>query len=438
MGRLILLLWPIALIDILLGQSALSLLGAAVLAGYIAVGIGRSHAGNIALALGAVIAALAVVWADGTPAVLVSAFSTSLVFAAFVPAAHLLRTVAEQDRRVLRFKECFAQEQAEARAGWLLIGSNMLGSVLTVGAVAVLAPTFAKVSEQQRRRRDAAATVAGTALALTWSPFFVAMAVISSFLPAVPLWSAMLLGLGLTTAGLALGLLMMGVPAPLATTMRALRALGGFLPLIAIAGGAVILLRLSGTLSTLQAACLAMPPLCMVLIASGPGKPLDILTRIIDTLRRTFARLGGIGAEVGIVALAFALGTVLRGSPTVAALIDASNLASIPPSLIILFIPAAMIVAGMLSMHPIVSASLILSIFAEHHVGLSDIALMGATLVGWSAAAMLSVSGLLLMITTSISDVPRGQLILGSNALFAPSYALVSAVLLILLNQMAV
>lgn len=438
MRRLILILWLIAEIDILTGPSLLSLYGAALMLVYVAAGIARSHHVNIALALIILITALVVVWADNNPTELSRAFAASLVFAAFVPSAHLLRTVAETDPRVLRFKDRLAQASDETRPGWLLIGSNMLGSVLTIGAVAVLAPTFADVTENQQRREDAISTVAGTALALTWSPFFVAMAVISSFVSSVPLWVAMPLGLVLAMVGLGTALLVMRVPDPCGTTLRAVRALSGFLPLVGIAGGSVILLRFSGSFSTLQAACIAMPPLCCILIATRSSTAKEAARRVNNVFTVTYDRLDNIGAEVGMVALAFALGIILRDSPTVENLIAATGLGTLPPSFVIVFIPAVMIVTGMLSVHPIVSASLMLSIFSDRHEGLSDLALMGATLVGWSAAAMLSFSGLLLMMTTSLSEVSRGNLIMGRNALLAPTYAGISAILLILLNWILV
>ncbi|WP_436640790.1 hypothetical protein [Microbaculum sp. FT89] len=435
MERLILLIWPIALIDALVGRSVLTTIGGAILAVYLVASLATARPANRILALMILAAATGVATVDGRLAAIPEAFSETLVLAAFVPSAHLLRSVAESDQRVRRFRDLLGDADPGARPAWLLVGSNLLGSVLTVGAVAVLSPVFADRSQPSLRRNDAVSVVAGTALALTWSPFFVAMAVVSSFLPDVPLWAAILMGLGLSALGLAITLVLLRTPKPLRTAARAAGALRGFVPLIAIAGLAVVLLRLSGDLSTLAAACVTMPPLCALLVVTRAQSVREGARQIPEVLRYTAQRIRNIGAEVGILALAFMLGLVVRSSPAVSDAVAASGLAHAPGLLILFIVPLGMIGAGMLSVHPIVSASLMLAVFSGQNTGVSDLALMGATLVGWSASAMLSFSGLLLMVTTSLGDVPRSQLIFGRNILVALIFATLGALVLALLNR---
>lgn len=434
MGRLILLLWPLALLDILFDLPAMTWAASALFAVYLGAALWRATLVNRLLALAIALAAVLVALADGAPEGLADAFSRTLVFAAFVPSAQLLRTVAERDHRVLAFRERLQGIDHRSRPAWLLVGANLLGSVLAIGSVAVLSPVFADPVEPTARREDAVSAVAGTALALTWSPFFVALAVVASYLPQVPLWEVIVMGVALSSVGILLALVMLRTPAPLRTAMRALMALRSFVPLVVVAGLTVVLLRATGELSSLEAACFAIPILAALLVlvrTLGTGR-LGEETRSI--VAGTVARITDLGADVGVVALAFMLGLVLHGSPLVETLVAASGLGTLPPVAILFLVPLGMIATAMLCVHPIVSASVMLALFAGRHPGLADVVLMGAVLVGWAASAVVAFSGLLLMVTMTFGDFTRRQLVLGRNIVFAPAFAALSALLLAALN----
>lgn len=437
MGGLILLLWPLALLKILLGGGLAGTLGAGLFVLYLALAAVTTGWANRALAAAILAAALSVAALDDAWLGLWRALEDALIFAAFVPAAHMLRSAAERERRVLSFRERFLAAPPRMRPAWMLIGSNVLGSVLTIGAVAVLSPVFAQRPDAADPRESALAAVAGVALALTWSPFFVAMAVISDFLPAVPLWRAILLGMALSALGLALALAAMRTPAPLRTAARALRALSDFLPLVAIAGAALVTLRSLGGYSTLEAGCLALPPLCALLVAAGGGPARRRLSDLRSVAEATRGRLQGVGAEVAVVALAYVLGLMVRASPSISHAVDAAGLDALPGLAILFAIPFGMIAASMLSIHPIVSASLLLAVFAGRHEGVGDLALMGAALTGWASAAMVSYSGLLVMVTAGMGAVGRGQIILSRNLLLAPGFSACAALFLAAVDRAA-
>lgn len=433
--RLILILWPLALADMIVGTSWLSLVLGGVFAIYLIASLRTAHLGDRLFAIAVTGLALLILTLDRRLADLPAIFARTVVFAAFVPSAQFLRSLAESDLRVARYRDALQQQPQSARPIWLLIGSAVLGSVMTVGAVAILSPLFADLCDEDSRREDAVAALTGTALAINWSPFFVAMAVVTAFFPMVPFWQAVSVGLGLSFLGLFLAFAMLRVANPFVTGIRAMRALGGFVPMICVAGLMVVLLRVEGGFSTLEAGCLAIPPLGLLLVATGARSRSEARTRIKHTLQVTRMRIKRVGLEIGIVALAFMLGLVLRDSPTVDALVMYLQLDGIPGPLLLLLIPAAMIVSGLLAVHPIVSASLLMALFAGNHSGVSDLALLGATLAGWSAAAMLSYSGLLMMVTTSVTAVPRSRLILSRNTLFGPAFALAAALLLATLDR---
>lgn len=93
-----------------------------------------------------------------------------------------------------------------------------------------------------------------------------------------------------------------------------------------------------------------------------------------------------------------------------------------------------MAAAAMLSIHPIVAASVLLAVFSADSAGVSDLALMGAALLGWSSAAMLSYSGLLVIVATFMFNVRRDELIFGRNMLLALAYAAIATLTLSILD----
>lgn len=434
MDRLILLLWPLALVSFIVDVEWVSFAIAALFAIYVAGSLVRARHSDKVFGAAMIGASATLMALDGNLYGLPGVFAQTVVFAAFVASAQMLRGVSERDPRVDRYRTALTLQSDPARPVWMMVGSSVLGCVMTVGAVAILAPLFAGAEDAGQRRVDAVATLSGTALAVNWSPFFVSIAVVSAFFPQLPLWSLMAVGLTLSVVGMVIALLTLSTEHPIATAGRALNALGGFIPIILVAGLAVTVLRKLGDFSTLQASCLALPPLCVILILTGQGRR-DGFAQLRDVGRATLGRILTIGPDTSVVALAFMFGLVLRDSATVDASVSHLGLAVLPAPLLLAMVPLSMMLLGVLSVHPIVSASLLMSLLADNHGAVSDLALAGATLVGWSAAAMVSYSGLLLMVTASVSAVPRGELILSRNLFVAPLYAITSALLLAALNR---
>ena len=434
MGWLVLVLWPLKLLLILTDWTILGMAGMGLLLLYLLLALVTISWGNRVLCLVLAAAALAVTFVDGNLGGLADSIEGALVFMAFIPTAHFLRNVAKREPRVLYFRERFMDAPMAERPGWLLIGSNVLGSVLTAGSLAVLSPVYTARADATARRSGALAAVAGTALACVWSPFFVAMALISSFLPDVSLWQAILVGLFLSATGLALALAMVGTPTPFKTTLAALRALLRFFPLVLVAGLCVVTLRGITPLSTLEAACLALPPLCLLLIllrGRSAAETVFGLRRIARSTRREF---DGIGGEISVVSFAFILALVMRESPAVGATVAALGITELPGFAILTAVACGTAVAAMLSIHPIVGTSVMLAIFSGGQAPVSDLALMGAALLGWSSAAMLAYSGLLVIMATSMFDVRRDQLIFGRNMVFALAFAAIGTLMLSILD----
>lgn len=431
MGGILLVLWPAEVLRLLLPVPYLAEASAALFVVYLLGALCVGGLGNAVLAVALAASSVALAAVEGW-GLLLEGVEAAVVFAAFLPTIHLLRNVALRDPGLLAYRTSFRGLAPHRRIGWLLVSAHVLGSVLTVGALAVLSPVLPPAASAETRRRAATALVYGVSLAILWSPFFVGMAVVSDFMSQVPLWQPVLLGLAMAASGLVLGLALIGGGGGVRLMVEAVGALRHMLPLIAVAAAAVMVLRTYTSLSTLEAACLVLPPICLGLLALRPP---FARRRALHATRRSLERLG---PEISIVALAFILGVVMRASPLGDAIVGQLLAWHLPAWALIGLIVGGMCLAAAAGLHPMVAASVMLAVFAGTDAGLADLVLMGAVLLGWTCGAMIAVAGLIMIVASSMFAVPRRSLIFGANLRAVLSMAVVGSGLLAGLNAVLV
>lgn len=173
-------------------------------------------------------------------------------------------------------------------------------------------------------------------------------------------------------------------------------------------------------------------------MASDSSRNLSVGDRIEPRARDdrcAIARGRRNGGHIGVVRIS-STGLprwLVRGCGAVAdGIVDAGSGVSV--FAILTLIGCGMAAAAMLSIHPIVAASVLLAVFSADSAGVSDLALMGAALLGWSSAAMLSYSGLLVIVATFMFNVRRDELIFGRNMLLALAYAAIATLTLSILD----
>ncbi|MGM0561214.1 MAG: hypothetical protein ACQETX_09140 [Pseudomonadota bacterium] len=428
MGWMLLVLWPLE-VGRLLFNLTLPGDGAAYLfAAYLLMAVVVANNGNKVLAFFLLLGIALLSLVDGTMGRALLGLQEAMVFAAFVPAVFLLRNLFAQDSRLMEYRGKLERLPPKQQNGMLLVGALTLGSALTVGALAILSPVVPEEAGEARRRAAAFATIFGIALSVLWSPVFVAMAVVSEFMPQIPLWQPILFGLGLALCGCLTALIFLRVPEKGRLTLKALIALRDFVPWVGITAATIVSIRSFTALSTLEAASLTLLPFagCFMLRQSRATQKM--------ALRSTRRSLDALGAEISIVALAFTLGIVMRDSPSVAELVQGVFSPDISAEILIALIVAAMMLAASLGSHPIVAASVLLAIFSTADSELADLTLCGAVLLGWACSAMVAPAGLILIVASGMFGIDRRKLILSSNTLAVLLFAALGVLSLIVLN----
>jgi hypothetical protein len=354
-----------------------------------------------------------------------------LIFAAFIPTLGWLRAAAERSPAIDRSRDLFERMGGRARDAGLQVGAHLLGAVITAGVIGLFAPLVGRDGAAKERAHAAQATVRGMCLAVLWSPCFVGMAVASRLLPEVPLWRAIILGLGFATLGLVLADLLFGLRSP----RRLFGAALAFRPILAplfVGAGSVVLATAATPLSSLEAVLTVLPPLgALWLVSSGVGN-------LRPAVAATWTRLGQMADDLLIIVLAMVLASAIGGNQIVAALLESAAALQPPPPAILAATLAAMVIASFAGLHPMVTISVLVPLVHDlpgQPVGAD--ALMMVALFGWSLGTINSPSSLSIILASTNFRVPLRYLLFDRNLVFVLLFGAVAVVLLSLLNAMA-
>ena len=402
------LVWALVLIRILWRDAPVD--DAATLALGLLFGIGLTRARRQTLALAAVLSLAAVGFAAARDDWWV-----------------VLRTTAERRPETGRTRRLMALLDPRQRTTATLYGANVMGSVLVVGAHAILAPVHDPNAPEPERRRVAIVALRGMGLAGLWSPFWVAMAIGLQHLPEVPLWSVMALGLALAVPALVMGQVMAG--AFQGGTRTALAALVPVVPPVAVAAATVVALTSFTPLRPLEALLLGIPAVC-----AAAQLPLGRVA-VREIVRVSYDRTPSVLGELVIVTCAFVLGRVLVGGlgDLDPALWPGPGMLPAPAIVaIVIVVPAALALVGI---HQIVTITVFLVLFSQVPTGVADLILFQSALVSWSIASMIGLSAISTVAVASFFNVRLERVAFGANLTFGAAIAVLVTAILSVLNE---
>jgi len=428
-------LWALTIVGIFVKHPMFAMATATLLAGFIAASLVTTTWENWLPSVVILAAIVVLVLVDGSWGDVEARLNESLNLLALLGTLQFVRLVAQRDPRMHGFRRQIMAQPLNRRPAWLLLASNLFGSVLGSGSTAALSSTLHIRADMAVRRASAIAVIAGCSLSTAWSPVFVSIAIVTSYAPATPVWQTILVGMGLTVIGMTTALWIIGIERPFRAAGQAVRAAAPLLPLIAAAGLAVVLLSSLG-LNTMEATSLALPPLALVLMLTY-GK--SARSRVYGVARVPRLALLGVArsnGEIAMLALAFVLARLMGTSPAMADAVTAIGIANLPGFLSIPTVAFAILLVAPFGAHPMIVVSIVLAVLAPQDASIPQPFVLAAALLGWSAAAMISFTGFLVVISTRLFDLKRLDMILGSNLKLALIYTLVGTAYLMTLAAM--
>ena len=358
----------------------------------------------------------------GSWVVLWHGIEKAVIFAAFFGTLTLMRATADLRPEIGRARELVEPLSASARTSGLLVGTNVLGTALVVGVMPIFAPIIGQDAPYEARKSAAEACQRGMCLACLWSPFWLAMAMSTEQLPSVPLWQITVLGLLLCALGLTIAQLMYTPDIGLRALGRALRAFSPVLPPVTLAAAAVLALNAITALTTLQCLVIGVPVLCIFGLIS---QSVDHLRRATNQARQS---VGMVRGEIALLSSAFALGKVLEQALQAGGMGDLIIALSPPPFAVISSVVIGMTLLGLVGVHQVVTLTVILVLFGTLPIGVSDLALMQAGLLGWAFSSMTGLSAVSVAAASTMFNVPLERVAYGRNIPFVAVFGLVGIV----------
>ena len=362
------------------------------------------------------LAAVLVLIYGGLPAALAGLRTTPL-FTAFFGTIVLLRVTADQLQQIVNARELFERLKPDHRLGGFLVGTHVLAAVLGPGAFAITAPIVGDSKVEAEHLAAMRACHRGASLAGLWSPFWIAMALSSQYVPGVPLWQIMALGLSMASLALTGSHLLFSRERSLALLWRALRSLQPIVPPVALCVVVVALLSGATVLSTLEALVVGVPALCLATLSAKGRRALG------RTLVLTYRGSADIGNEITILTLSLALGGVVRHVFAETGMTEWIGGFDLSAMAVIALVIGGVTASSLVGVHQIVSLTLLLTVLSNLPVGVAGVVLIESALVSWSCASMVGLSAILVATASAMFRVPPERVILGPNLAFVALFA---------------
>lgn len=384
------------------------------------------HSRILLSALAAVTLIIAAIY--GEWGAILDGIARAAIFPAFLATIVLLRATADQRPEITAARQMFGALDPDRRDSGVVIGTHLIGAVLQVGVFAILAPILGRDAPEEERRNVFTAAIRGMSMVPFWSPFIVGMAVASQYLPAVPLWEIMGLGLILAFFGILFSFLLIDRNRGLTPLIQAMKSLTPIAAPIALTALVVVGTTALTSLTTLEALIVGLPIPCLV----------ALLSLNMGALRRALAQtangLSRIGTETCILAFATTLGMVFEASLPHMGLLSWLTEQEFPAPVIILIVIMTMNIAGLAGVHAIVTGTMLLVIFTSVPTGVADLVLMQALLVGWGLCSGISIGSLSVATGAAMFQMAPTRLVSRENIVFVFVLSMVLADILSVLN----
>lgn len=421
-------LWGLGITKILVSIPVIDALASGLLISFIILSLPRTGWSVRLLCLAMAVAMGVLVHQYDVGGAILDGIARASIFAAFLATIVLLRATADNRPETDTARQAFSNLPAEGRGGGIIVGAHIIGAILQVGVFAILAPIVGRDTPSAERRQIFLVAARGMALVPFWSPFIVAMALATEYLPAVPIWQIIILGMFLTILGVLVSVLVVDRARSLSGVWAALASLRSVMPGVFIAATIVIGTNNLTGWSTLQSLVIALPlPCLLAVLIARKG-------RFTATLSATRNGVGRIGPETTMLSFAITLGTVFEAAMPASGFLDWLRSLPLTPAMIIFLIITGMNITGLMGIHPIVPGTVLLVIFVNVPTGVADVILIQALLVGWGLCTLISMGSLMIATGSAMFDLSPTRLITPANIAYSFGLGFLCAGLLAVLN----
>jgi hypothetical protein len=427
-GWLFVALWLLVVVDLGLQSPALRRVAEGVLALLILLAMLKASPHIRLLASVLLTGTGVLMWRAEDWGVIERGLGAALAVGAFLPVVALVRATVYASPTVPAIRERLGAMSSAERRTWMTGGAHLLGSILTLGYVSVQRPMLPREIGEAERMSLAECGVRGLGMAVVWSPFFVASAVAGQLVRGVAAWQIVALGLALAAIGGVIAHLMFNRGLDLRSFGRAVARLEPIVVPTVLLVGAVVATSGAMGWSVLQSVIVVVPACCAVYLLAfardhAPGIVPDVATSA-----------GRMGDEVLILTASTVFGAAMAGVAMPDGLAESMRAVGDRAWIVIALSVLTIAVLGIVGLHPMVSASVIVPACIALRLPIADVVLAHIVVLGWALSSISSAWTLPVVITAGAFGVPVRRLVFGPNLRFVAVFGVAAVTALVWLN----
>ena len=350
-----------------------------------------------------------------------------IIFAGLIPTMNLVKSAALQLDPIKETQKLLSSLSGQNSKAGFQITAHISGSIMNTGVFPMLAASVPKNSNLIFRKEIAEASIRGMASSVVWSPFFVAFAVGQIYIDNYNSWLSLLIGLLIGSMFTLISVFALNKNLNFILLKRSLNCLRPIFKFLIIVMGIIVSFSLYFNLTALSAVIFVMPILILIYFIKNLKKLQNIFSLTINSMRTNID-------DIVIISLAMMIGFIITNSPNQNFLYGYFDFELVPNFLIFILIPLTMCILSILCIHPVISSTILLTIFSSSIFDINHALLMQAHLIGWCTGTLSSVASLTVITCSNLFSVPSLRIAFGENIFVVILFSIFGGAVLGLLN----
>ena len=350
-----------------------------------------------------------------------------IIFAGLIPTMNLVKSAALQLDPIKETQQLLSSLSGQNSKAGFQITAHISGSIMNTGVFPMLAASVPKNSNLIFRKEIAEASIRGMASSVVWSPFFVAFAVGQIYIDNYNSWLSLLIGLLIGSMFTLISVFALNKNLNFILLKKSLNCLRPIFKFLIIVMGIIVSFSLYFNLTALSAVIFVMPILILIFFIENLKKLQNIFSLTINSMRTNID-------DIVIISLAMMIGFIITNSPNQNFLYGYFDFELVPNFLIFILIPLTMCILSILCIHPVISSTILLTIFSSSIFDINHALLMQAHLIGWCTGTLSSVASLTVITCSNLFTVPSLRIAFGENIFVVVLFSIFGGAVLGLLN----
>ena len=350
-----------------------------------------------------------------------------LIFAGLIPTMNLVKSAALNVNSIKETQKLLSLLSSKNSSSGFQITGHLSGSIMNTGVFPMLAASMPSDSNLNYRKKVAEASIRGMASSVVWSPFFVAFAVGQVYIDNFNSWMGLAVGLFIGSLFSIVSVFLLNRSLSYDLFRASLYCLRPIFIYLFVIMSIIVVFALIFNLTALSAVILIMPILIALYFLRTPFELKFIFTNTISSMRKNID-------DIVIISLAMMIGFLITNAENNNLSFEIFNTQNIPDFLIFIIIPLTMCFFSIICIHPVISSTILLTIFSSNIFDINHALLMQAHLIGWCTGTLSSVASLTVITCSNLFNVPSLKIAFGENLFVVILFSIFGGGILGILN----